>query len=203
MSKRPAGKSLPQYGLKESDFPSKKAWQTARAKKAGYSSYYDWLKERRTEGVQRTNLGKASETYKAKAPTKKKFYSQRREMRLRDGKVLGEQYYFNVKRDGWEGFNRFMASLDKNANVIVRYKQKSGRVQSFDSRRPAGVYQRRQREGGSGEDSPLAMEIRESSWSQSPKTKKGKKGKEITRESDPIEIVYVLVYGKSTVKKYG
>lgn len=197
MSKRPANLPLPQYGLKEGDYSSKKAWQTARAKKAGYSSYASWLKERRNEGVKKTNLGRASETYKAKP--KEKTYSQRREMRA-GKKSLGVQYYFNIQKDGWNGFYSFINGLDPQANIIIFMKTDRGEVRTYNSRESAGKSIQKLAGYGKGEGLKNDMEL--VVMDQSPDRKK-KKSKGIQKEPK-IVMVYVDVYGEPNkpIRKY-
>jgi hypothetical protein len=50
-------KPLPDIGLKEKDFPNRKAFLNARARAAGYKNYYQWLKARREAGVPKKNKG--------------------------------------------------------------------------------------------------------------------------------------------------
>ncbi len=197
MSKRPANLPLPQYGLKEKDFNSKKAWQSARARKAGYKSYADWLSHRRSEGVQKTNLGRASETYKANP--KEKTYSQRRTLKA-GKKEIGVQYFFNVKKDGWSGFYAFIGSLDPQANIIIYMKTNTGEVRSYNSREAAG--KRIQKTLGYGKGTALKDDMEKVVKEQSP-DKKPKKG-QVNRKDPEIVMVYVDVYGEPSkkIRKY-
>ena len=138
-TKRPASLPLPDYGKKQSDFASKKAWQSARAREAGYKSYADWLKTRREEGVKRTNLGRASETYKARKASG--FTEVKKEkIKTAKGKVLGTRYFFNIKKDGWAPLITFLSSLDPQANVILTVKTSNGRYLNYNSRQNVGQF---------------------------------------------------------------
>lgn len=203
MNKRPAYLPLPQYDLKEKDFNSKKAWQTARAKKAGYSSYASWLKERRSEGVHKTNEGRASEKYKSK-PKEESTYSQRRELRA-GRKQVGVQYYFNVKKDGWSGFYRFIDSLDPQTNVIISMKTDKGDVRAYNSREAVGkTIKKIAGYGlGSGLQKDMELVVKEQSPDKKLKPESRKKGKAIQKEPK-IVMVYVEVYGEPSkpIRKY-
>ena len=186
MPKRPASSPLPQYGLKLSDFPSKKSWQSARARKAGYKSYADWLKTRRSEGVTRTNLGRASETYKAKI--KGKFPPPKRErIRTPLGKYLGYRYFFNIEKDGWSPFLFFIGGLDPQANVILTVKTSRGRYLNYNSRQPIG------RLGGTRIPDLLGQLVQKQSPDR--KKKSGKKGR--AKKDEKIVEVIVDVFGES------
>ncbi len=198
MTKRPASLPLPQYGLKEGDYASKKAWQSARAKKAGYSSYAAWLKERRSEGVQKTNEGRASKTYLSK-PREQKTYSQRRELKA-GRKAIGVQYYFNVKKDGWSGFYAFVEGLDPQSNIIIYMKTDAGEVRTYNAREAVG--KRIQKTLGYSKGTALKDDLEKVIKEQSP-DKKPKKGR-VTQKDQEIVMVYVDVYGEPSkkIKKY-
>ncbi len=184
MSRRPASESLPQYGLKQSDYPSKKAWQSARARKAGYSSYSDWLKERRSEGVKRTNLGRSSETYKTKIAGKPKPIKNEA-VKLRSGQKIGTRYFFNIKKDGWGPFNAFLLSLPRTAQIQIQVKTSRGRYLEYTSRRAAGMIQ--------DESGMTPSYLDQMVKKQSPDKKK--KGKAPKKEEEITE-AYIMVFGQ-------
>ncbi len=195
MTRRDPSLPLPQYGKKESDYVSKKAWQSARARESGYKSYADWLKARRKAEVKRTNLGRASESYKAKKiKTGCPSYSQKIEYRLRNGNVFGMTYYFNIKKNGWSGFNQFIATLHSQSNIQVKVKDSSGQVYSYSERAAASMIQTIQEsKNGKGLVESLTSMIDEYT---------SQKGEEEEKKKVRIVMVYVIVYGPSTVKKY-
>lgn len=192
-TKRPASLPLPTYGLKQGDM-SKKAWQSARAREAGYKSYADWLNTRRKEGVKKTNLGRASETYKEKVRTGKvtKNYSRRESLRTQTGKTLGDSYYFNIQKNGWSGLIAFIDGLDSQTNVMVIVKTNRGRILTLPPGRVAvGKFQKYDNFGA------FAQEVVDK---QSPDKKKEKKGKK--RKPEVIVEVIVHVLGESKVSRY-
>jgi hypothetical protein len=52
-----ASKPLPDIGLKEKDFKNRKQFLNARSRAAGYANYNQWLKARRSQGVEKRNKG--------------------------------------------------------------------------------------------------------------------------------------------------
>jgi hypothetical protein len=96
---------LPQYNLKQSDFKTKKSWQSARARKAGFSSYADWIKKRE-EARNRTKKPHP------KGPGGRTPGKTRKE---------GKYWWYTTKN--MKGFDKKLQSLSPDTNIMVLMKR--------------------------------------------------------------------------------
>ena len=132
MSKRDASLPLPTYGTHQKDFSSKKAWQSFRARKAGYKSYADWQKERRKEGIEPQRQGKVKlnkkGVYKRKKPVLKAY---------RQKKTKREEKLFYYDAESWEDLRNKLVNIWKNHKTDVYLVYMNPMVKQIKSGSPS------------------------------------------------------------------